>query len=348
MAKLTSLEICAGAGGQALGLEQAGFDHEGLVEFDKHACATLRMNRPMWNVIEGDLRKFSGEPFKGIDLLAGGVPCPPFTVAGKQLGADDERDLFPEALRLITEIQPKAVMLENVSGFTKAKFDGYRNKIIKRLERDGYYVEWRVLNASDFGVPQLRPRFILVGLKARYANYFSWPVPQAKQVTVGETLFDLMASNGWLGAENWKKGAMKIAPTLVGGSKKHGGPDLGPTRAKRQWAEMRVYGNRIANEVPDTNCPLDFMPSLTLRMAARIQGFPDDWNFYGGKTAAYRQIGNAFPPPVACAVGKQIYDALKRKGESTKQVGSQLVIFSPKHFTTTGRKKKSRQLQPVS
>lgn len=235
---MTSLEICAGAGGQALGLEQAGFEHDGLVEFDKHACATLRLNRPNWNVIEGDLRKFSGKPYKGIDLLAGGVPCPPFTEAGKQLGADDERDLFPEALRLITEIKPKAIMLENVRGFTKAKFDGYRNKIIKHLEDEGYYTDWRVLNASDYGVPQLRPRFILVGLKAKYANHFSWPEPIDKKVTVGEALFDLMAANGWRGAKTWKNGAMEIAPTLVGGSKKHGGPDLGPTRAKRQWADV--------------------------------------------------------------------------------------------------------------
>lgn len=101
----------------------------------------------------GDLRKFSGKPFCGIDLLAGGVPCPPFSIAGKQLGADDERDLFPEALRLVEEIKPSAVMLENVAGFSKSKFNGYRNKIIGRLEALGYFVDWRILNACDYGVP---------------------------------------------------------------------------------------------------------------------------------------------------------------------------------------------------
>jgi len=108
-----SVEICAGAGGQALGLEQAGFEHAALVEIDTAACATLRHNRPRWNVIEGDLHKFDGTPYRGVDLLAGGVPCPPFSRAGKQLGSEDERDLFPQAIRLVDEIRPKAVMLKN-------------------------------------------------------------------------------------------------------------------------------------------------------------------------------------------------------------------------------------------
>lgn len=103
---LTSVEICAGGGGQALGMEQAGFAHEALIDTDGPSCETLRLNRPGWNVIQGDIRSFSGAPYKGADLLAGGVPCPPFSVAGKQLGKSDERDLFPEALRLADEIRP--------------------------------------------------------------------------------------------------------------------------------------------------------------------------------------------------------------------------------------------------
>ena len=118
---LHSLEICAGAGGQALGLEQAGFYHQGLIENDSDACKTLLLNRPGWKVIEKDLRKFDGKGFRGIDLLAGGVPCPPFSVAGKQLGEEDDRDLFPTALRLAAEIKPQAVMLENVPGFASAR-----------------------------------------------------------------------------------------------------------------------------------------------------------------------------------------------------------------------------------
>ena len=121
-----SIEICAGAGGQALGLEQAGFKHASLVEIEAPACQTLRLNRPQWNVIEGDLRHYSAEKWKGIELLAGGVPCPPFSKAGKQLGNEDERDLFPEALRLVLECQPQAVMLENVRGLLDSVFDVYR------------------------------------------------------------------------------------------------------------------------------------------------------------------------------------------------------------------------------
>lgn len=306
---LSSIEICAGAGGQALGLEQAGFEHASLVEIDAHACQTLRVNRSHWNVTEGDLHHYSAEKWRGIELLAGGVPCPPFSKAGKQLGNQDERDLFPEALRLVSECKPQAVMLENVRGILDSVFDEYRAKLISDLKKLGYIAEWRLLNASDFGVPQLRPRVVFVAMKKDIANYFSWPSPLiSPPPTVGHALFDLMEENGWLGAKQWRERACDIAPTLVGGSKKHGGPDLGPTRAKKAWASIGVDGMGIANAAPEK----DFMgmPRLTVRMTARIQGFPDQWYFTGKKTAAYRQIGNAFPPPVACAVGTQIQAAL--------------------------------------
>lgn len=306
---LSSLEICAGAGGQALGIEQAGFEHVSLVEIEAAACQTLRINRTHWHVTEGDLRHYSADQWKGVELLAGGVPCPPFSKAGKQLGNDDERDLFPEAIRLVSECKPQAVLLENVRGLLDSVFDEYRAKIIADLKMLGYAAEWRLLNASDFGVPQLRPRVVFVALKKNAAAFFNWPSTLiAPPPTVGEALYDLMAENGWRGAKQWREKACDIAPTLVGGSKKHGGPDLGPTRAKKAWASIGVDGMGIANAAPDK----DFvgMPRLTIRMAARIQGFPDHWQFSGKKTAAYRQIGNAFPPPVACAVGTQIQAAL--------------------------------------
>ena len=309
---LSSLEICAGAGGQALGLEQAGFDHAALVEIEPPACATLRLNRPKWNVIEGDLRVFDGRPYKGIDLLAGGVPCPPFSKAGRQLGAKDERDLFPEAIRLVDECRPRAVMLENVRGLLDAVFDDYRNKVEKQLKKLGYMPGWRLLNASDYGVSQLRPRVIFVGIRKDTADKFAWPEPlHTEPLTVGELLHDLMKANGWRGADRWREQANSIAPTLVGGSKKHGGPDLGPTRAKVAWASIFVDGMGLWDEAPAH----DFVgrPRLTPRMTARIQGFPDDWQFFGRKTAAYRQIGNAFPSPVAAAVAHQIFAALSAK-----------------------------------
>jgi DNA (cytosine-5)-methyltransferase 1 len=310
--KLTSVEVCAGAGGQALGLEQAGFKHTALVEIEPQFCSTLRLNRPKWNVIEQDLNKFEGLPYKGVDLLAGGLPCPPFSVAGKQLGDMDERNLFPAALRLVDEVRPRAVMIENVRGFLDAVFDDYRKHLKRQLKKLGYTADWRLLNASEFGVPQLRPRVVIVALRSDISDAFDWPTGHSHNPkTVGETLFDLMAANGWRGAAAWRDRANEIAPTIVGGSKKHGGPDLGPTRAKRAWASLGVDGMCIADHAPAA----DFVgiPRLTVRMVARLQGFPDKWQFSGRKTASYRQVGNAFPPPVAAAVAGQIFKALSTK-----------------------------------
>ena len=306
-----SLELCAGAGGQALGLERAGFEHAGLVEIDPHACNTLRLNRPKWTVHEEDLNAFDGRLYQGVDLLAGGFPCPPFSIAGKQLGADDERDLFPAGLRVIDEIRPKAVMIENVRGILAPAFNDYRAKISQSLGLMGYETAWKLLNSADYGVSQLRPRVVIVALKKQYASEFAWPGHKRRAPTVGKLLFDLMQSRGWQGAAAWRDHADAMAPTVVGGSKKHGGPDLGPTRARKAWADLGVDGIGIANDAPDPY--FDGMPRLTVRMVARVQGFPDDWAFWGKKTASYRQVGNAFPPPVACAVATAIAKAIAGK-----------------------------------
>lgn len=300
-----SVEICAGAGGQSLGLERAGFSHRALVEWDPHCCATLRLNRPEWDVYNGDVAAFDGRPFRGVDLFAGGVPCPPFSVAGKQLGEKDERDLFPEAIRLADEIRPRVVMLENVRGFLDSVFDDYRTRLFRQFGRLGYHAAIRLFHASDFGVPQLRPRVVLIAVRKDEVEHFAWPTLMPSQpLSVGDSLHDLMGARGWRHVGQWRALARGIAPTIVGGSKKHGGPDLGPTRAKRAWAELGVDGHGIADCAPDA----EFlgMPRLTVRMVARIQGFPDDWHFSGKKTAGHRQVGNAFPPPVACAVGQSI------------------------------------------
>ena len=231
MGKPTVLELCAGAGGQALGFEQAGFEHAGLVELDNHACRTLRFNRPQWDVRQEDLNHFSAREFRGVDVIAAGLPCPPFSKAGKQLGSMDERNLFPAALRVIDEVKPRAVVIENVRGILDAIFEDYRNHIANSLP--GYWTDWRLLNASDHGVPQLRPRVNFIAIRKGLEASFKWPTPTSKPApTVGESLYDLMAARGWRGVNEWKAFASEIAPTLVGGSKKHGGPDLGPTRAR--------------------------------------------------------------------------------------------------------------------
>lgn len=213
---LTCVEICAGTGGQALGLAMAGFVHVALVEYEKDYCEVLKQNRPEWNVICADDYHFDGHPYKGVDLLAGGVPCPPFSVAGKQLGQDDERDLFPEAIRLIKEIQPRAVMLENVRGFLDPSFNEYREHILSSIRKLGYTADIKLLNASDYGVSQLRPRVVIVGIRNDELGRFSYPdgVPNSAP-TVGERLYDLTAQNGWIGAKQWKKMPIKLLLHLL-------------------------------------------------------------------------------------------------------------------------------------
>ena len=321
-----AVEICAGAGGQALGLSQAGFGHAALVEIDKHACSTLRHNakRGKWkaaDVHEADVRVWLDEVRHGkhdlgdVALLAGGVPCPPFSIAGKQLGSDDDRDLFPAMLELAAIISPRAVQIENVRGLMGTKFQPYRDVISDRLIQLGYVPHWRVLEAHHYGVPQLRPRTIMVALRPEDAAHCVWPKPAPSRTrTVGETLYESMAANGWEGAAEWAALAGAIAPTLVGGSKKHGGADLGPTRARKQWAGLGVNGLGVSDELPSR----DFVgaPKLTVQQAAMIQGFPDFWEIQGRKTAAYRQVGNAFPAPVAKAIGLRLKAAFLAADEA--------------------------------
>lgn len=309
MRVLESIEFCAGAGGQALGLERAGFAHKLLVDNDPHCCATLRLNRPDWNVLHQDMQTVANLPFRNVDLFAAGLPCPPFSVAGKQLGEKDERNLFEDALRLIAEVTPKFILIENVRGFLDPIFADYRETLKARLAALGYSAAWKLLQASDFGVSQLRPRVAIVAAREPYWVHFSFPEPTATPPkAVGDLLRDAMASHGWAGADAWADAARDIAPTIVGGSKKHGGPDLGPTRARRAWEKLGVNGSTLADLPPQTDHV--GLPRLTTRMVARIQGFPDNWQFSGKKTNAYRQVGNAFPPPVAEALGLAIRKAI--------------------------------------
>jgi DNA (cytosine-5)-methyltransferase 1 len=227
------------------------------------------------------------------------------------LGEYDDRDLFPEAIRLAEECRPKAVMLESVRGLLSQKFKTYRTSIVKAFHELGYTVFGKVVQASDHGVSQLRPRAVLVALQAPYASSFAWPQPTlVAPPTVGELLYHAMQSRGWPQAAAWRKQAHGIAPTLVGGSKKHGGPDLGPTRARKAWEKLGVNGKGLADLPPEPD--FEGLPKLTVPMAALVQGFPADWKFADGKTAAYRQVGNAFPPPVAEALGHQISRALQQ------------------------------------
>ncbi|MFB7493957.1 DNA cytosine methyltransferase [Streptomyces sp. NPDC056161] len=391
---LTSVEICAGAGGQAVGLHNAGFDHLALVEWDPHAVATLRENVGGWsgwdkeraNALEPmDVKEFLKSevrenlviPGEGLDLLAGGVPCPPFSLAGKQLGEDDERDLFPAALDIIRDLAPKAVMIENVRGILEPPevFIDYRRRILSDLRDLGYVIPeikeswsaaeqdsvmrkvWRRVDAVNFGVPQLRPRAILVVLhksvlKSSDVGYL-WPsgvndgqatVFDALAISMKERCRKYWAKNkygepakpgertGKDVFQAWERKASRaadlrrgVAPTLVGGSRKHGGADLGPTRAKRAWEALGVDGMGIANDPENCDPERDLFrpagPMLTVEQAALIQGFPEDWDFQGRKTAQYRQVGNAFPPPVAEAIGRAIAAVLRPEHDRNELLG---------------------------
>lgn len=334
MTDLSVVEICAGAGGQSLGLHLAGFRHRLAVELDKDAADTLGRNLTRLarhsgdsapTIAVGDVADedvWLPEDYKGVSLLAGGVPCPPFSVAGQQRGATDERDLFAWAVEAAGRMLPDAVLLENVRGLSMPRFAGYRQAVLDRFAEFGYRADWRLLEAKDYGVPQLRPRFILIALREEFAPYFAWPEPTPTVLTVGATLYDLMSANGWPGAEAWAERANRVAPTIVGGSKKHGGPDLGPTRAKREWRQLGVDALGLADAAPGPDVPVTHFPRLTNAMVARLQGWYGpgfEWDFgdrKGKKTTTYRQIGNAFPPPMAYAVGASISTALRRESEA--------------------------------
>jgi DNA (cytosine-5)-methyltransferase 1 len=317
-----SLELCAGGGGTALGLELAGFRHAGLVEIDADCCRTMRLNRPAWAVIQGDIGQLDGSRCPGLGLVSGGLPCTPHSRGGKQLAQADDRWLWDTALRIIGGALPGSILLETSDAIQGPKFEAERDGTVRRLHALGYRVGWRAIDCSQLGVPQRRRRAVLVAFRdERAVAAFRWPEPVAAP-TVGDALYDLMAARGSPGAAAWAAGAQCLAPTVVGGSKKHGGPDLGASQGKAAWRRLGIDPMGIADEAPGPDGKFrrgagkifdagESGPMLTVAMAARIQGWPPDWQFCGGKTSAYGQVGNAFPPPVAEAIGRQIRSALE-------------------------------------
>ncbi|PFG94664.1 DNA (cytosine-5)-methyltransferase 1 [Saccharopolyspora erythraea NRRL 2338] len=320
MRRFTSLNICAGAGGMAIGLEAAGFDPVMLFDEDTDACATLRINRPTWDVREYDLFEFIGNDHPqvlDVDLFAGAPPRVPYSVAGNRRAVERTRDPFRAAVWLAAEIQPKAILLDNVPALVKEDaFRGERDFIRDELGNCGYEVEWVVLDAQRFGVPQRRPHGLIVGMAPEHLARFSWPVGNDHGApTVGDVLRKSMASRGWPGAEEWGRQANEIAPTIVGGAKGRGGADLGPSRTKDIWARLCVNGASVADQPPGPDHIVDpndrkTFPKLTVEQAADLQGFPAEWSFSGRKTSRFRQVGHAVPPALAEAVGKSIAVAL--------------------------------------
>ncbi|MGW3041181.1 DUF6339 family protein [Kitasatospora sp. NPDC001159] len=313
--RFTFLEICAGAGAQALGLERAGFDPVMLLDHNRKACATISLNRPHWDVRCEDIVEFDPLEYPNllnVDLISGGLPRIKSAAAVRRADDTEARKVLAAALRLLTLVRPKALLLENLPDlFDSPDFAADRSSIESELTQAGYHPSWTVLNAADFGVPQNRRSAFLVALLEPYNSAFSWPEPTGKPTpTVGEVLRTSMAANGWPGAELWCTRADQAAPALVGGSENRGGADLGPTGSKRAWANLGVDGNSLANDPPDAGFPIDGNPKITVRQAAMIQAIPDDWQLAGGKTAEYRQVGHALPPPLAEAIGRALARSL--------------------------------------
>ncbi|WP_317453332.1 DNA cytosine methyltransferase [Streptomyces xanthii] len=312
---LSSFEVCSGSGAQARGLEQAGFRPVLLVDRKAHACWTIEINRPEWKVVCGDLLHFDPADHpevQGVDLFSAGLPRIKSAATTKRHDDEEERAVLRQAVALVPQIRPRAVLLENMSDLVeKDDFKNERTWMEAELRSAGYRVFWKVLDAADFGVPQHRKSGFLVALREPYADRFVWPSRTVLRVrTVGETLGPSMAAGGWPGADAWVRGAWHPAPALVGGSDRRGGADLGPTGSKNAWKQLGVNGNSLADHLPDADTPLTEQPKLTIAQTAMLQSIPSTWQIAGGKTAAYRQIGNALPPPLARAVGEAIATAL--------------------------------------
>ncbi|MCT2549060.1 DNA cytosine methyltransferase [Streptomyces atratus] len=315
MSGLRFVDVCAGAGGLALGLEEAGFEPVLLLDRKPVACETLRLNRPAWKILEMDLLDFVPDEYRetyDVDLLSAGLPRVKSSATAARAESDEELRLLEAAVLLTHSVQPRALVIENVPGLVDApEFEDVREFIRKELEHLGYRFLWFVLNAADFGVPQDRKQGVLVALKQQYFDAFTPPVPTVdSHVPVGRALRDSMAARGWSGADAWAAQALGVAPTLVGGSENRGGADLGPTGTKKAWERMRVNGGALADEVPGPEVDSSEMIKLTVPQTALLQAFPSKWQFAGKKTARYRQIGHASPPPVGTALGLAIAAAL--------------------------------------
>jgi DNA (cytosine-5)-methyltransferase 1 len=325
--ELTSIELFAGAGGLAIGLEAAGFESKGVFEFDKHACATLRHNRPAWNVVEGDVSEVDFTPYRGVDLVVGGVPCQAFSYAGKRLGFGDTRGtLFWQFARAIRETRPRAFLMENVRGLVS--HDGGRTlkTMIAELTKIGYEVcEPHILNALHHSVPQKRERLILVGFLPGLGISFSAPIPSDVRLTLRDTLkagclypTDVPLSPGRSYPEKrrdvyayvppggcWRNLPDGIREAFMGASLNSGGGRTGMAR-RLSWDEPSLTLLTSPSQRQTERCHPDETRPFTVRESARIQTFPDNWTFCGPVAAQYKQIGNAVPVALATAVGKQL------------------------------------------
>lgn len=326
----TSAELFAGAGGLALGMELAGFRHLLLNEFDHNACETLRKNRPQWNVIEGDIHEIDFSPYRDkIDFLSGGFPCQAFSYAGKRLGFEETRGtLFFELARAVNEIQPLVFMCENVRGLLEHDNGRTLQTINDVIAELGYtLIKPRVLRALQYDVPQKRERLILIAIRNDIAPLvsFKWPdvcstvrtlrdafcagelydtdVPLSngqKYPTTKQKVMELVPEGG-----DWRNLPEDIAREYMKGSYTLGGGKTGMARRLSMDEPSLTLTCAPAQKQTERCHPLETRP-LTVREYARIQTFPDNWQFCGNLTAQYKQIGNAVPVNLSWAIGRSL------------------------------------------
>ncbi len=357
------LEICAGAGGMALGLQKAGFKHAALYDFEARNCTALVKNGfPEEIVICEDVSGMKGRAlFRGkVDLLAGSPPCQPFSAAGRRWGEDDERDLFPDVLRLMEEIGPRAVLLENVGGFMERRHQDYRLRILRSMEELGYRVALRRVHARMVGIPQSRERIVILALRPEVAARFRWPfMPEVRTEYLEDFLKPYVLATRHPRARDWvrdprflavrpgfraKDGLDVDAPTILAGEGRDccrtGGDgtraiwrDLGfyPDAFFKE-AEVRGHGfHAMRREVLASSKEEPDLLPITVEMMAALQGFPDGWRFAEKKGEARQQVGNAFPPALAQRIGIAIRAALE--GKTARDVGVALEARPPRWVT---------------
>jgi len=316
---LTSLSLFAGGGGLDLGFERAGFQHQASFEILDICGETLRANRPSWDVrsgdVRGDVRAASFSPFRGVDVVHGGPPCQPFSTAGKQAGAADPRNMWPDFVRCVLQTRPRAFVAENVPGMLDRKFEGFVREHILAPLGGAYTIYKFKLSAHDFGVPQARRRVFFVGFRAlRDASRWVQPLP-----THGDSddllgpLLPRNTARRSLGLPDI--GADEVAPTLRSGftgPRKTTGV-LNSKASLTTWNALQIWPNGVqpSRPIADAYPPENGHFRMAVEDCALLQGFPQDWRFAGAVYQALGQIGNSVCPPVAYVVARQVARALK-------------------------------------
>lgn len=344
----TVLELFAGAGGLALGLKKAGFDSVGLVEINKYACQTLRENWKSANVIEEDVVKVAEEGIYNylpkncpeIDLLAFGFPCQSFSYAGKKLGIEDTRGtMFYYSAKILEQTKPKIFLAENVRGLVSHDQGKTLETILEVFKDIGYKVKYRVLKAVDYGVAQKRERIIIIGIREDLEIEYKYPKIYERKYVLRDVLQNVPDSPGSKYPESkkkvldlvppggyWRDLPPEIAKEFMGKSYYSGGGRTGMAR-RISWDEPSLTLTCSPAQKQTERCHPDETRPFTTREYARIQCFPDDWEFTGSVSQVYKQIGNAVPVELAKAVGLSIVDVLNRLNEQAINKSEEAVMI---------------------